>query len=563
MTANALVEALLQPAAYPERPTRVELRQTHISWVFLTDRFVYKVKKPVAFGFLDFTTLAARRFFCHEEVRLNRRLAPQVYLGVVEVKAEDGRIHIGGEGDIVDYAVHMRRLPEARMLPAMLAAGRVTPAMLQCLARLVAGFHAHAEAGPEVDQGGRLATVLANWQETFAQTRPYLDVPLPRELYERIRARVLAFCRTRASLFERRVAQGRIRDGHGDLRAEHICFTEPIAIFDGVEFNRRFRHSDVAADVAFLAMDLDALGFPELSQAFVQAYMASAGDPELAEVLDFYKCYRAFVRAKVECFRADDPNLSAAEQRAALVAARRYCQLAGRYAEALRRPWLLATCGLMGSGKSALAAALAQRLDLQVLSSDATRKQLAGLPPTAPAPDAYGDGLYSAAWTEATYARLFADAERLLAQGHSVLIDASFQRAQHRRQVQELAQRLGAEFCLLECWCPEAELQRRLQNRVARGKSVSDGRWELVAQQRRAFEPLFETPPSQHLRVDTTPPPEAVAAAVLQQLAQRGEVPWRASEGAGASSCVGGMLCDTRRSGGDAPPGEDDSRCRR
>jgi aminoglycoside phosphotransferase family enzyme/predicted kinase len=544
MTANALVEALLQPAAYPDRPSQVELRQTHISWVFLTDRFVYKIKKPVAFGFLDFTTLAARRFFCHEEVRLNRRLAPQVYLGVVDVKAEDGRIHLGGEGDTVDYAVHMRRLPEERMLPTLLAAGRVTPAMLQRLARLVAEFHARADSGPEVDQGGTLATVLANWQENFAQTRPYLDVPLPRELYERIRARVLAFCRTRASLFERRLAQGRIRDGHGDLRAEHICFTEPIAIFDCVEFNRRFRHGDVAADVAFLAMDLDALGFPELSQAFVQAYMASAGDPELPEVLDFYKCYRAFVRAKVECFRADDPSLAAAEHRAALAAARRFCQLAGRYAEALRRPWLLATCGVMGSGKSALAAALAQRLDLQVLSSDVTRKQLAGLPPTAPALNAYGEGLYSAAWTEATYARLFADAERPLAQGCSVLIDASFQRASHRRQALALAGRLGAEFCLLECWCSEEELRRRLQSRVAQGENVSDGRWELVAQQRRAFEPLFETPPSQHLRVDTTPPPAHVAAEVIRQLARRAELPWRSGDAAGPAKRADGTISD-------------------
>jgi aminoglycoside phosphotransferase family enzyme/predicted kinase len=515
-----VVHALSKPDAYPERPARVCVRQTHISWLFFTDRFVYKVKKPVNFGFLDFTTLEARRFFCEEEARLNERLAPGVYLGVVPIKARDCAIHLGGSGGTVEYALQMRRLPEELMLPAQLAAGKVTPETMRRLAGVLAEFHARADTGAEVDQAGSLATILGNWQENFAQTSPYVDFPLKRATWERIRAQVATFCRVRARLFQQRLAEGRIRDGHGDLRAEHICLTDPIVIFDCIEFNQRFRHGDVAADIAFLAMDLEAQGFPDLAQAFVRAYVECSGDHRLPEILDFYKSYRAVVRAKVECFRLDDPSVSQGEKRAAVKAAQRYWQLAARYAEALRRPWLLLTCGLMGTGKSVLAEALAKRLDLVLLSSDATRKQLAGMPPTAHAYTGYGEGLYTPKHTEATYADLCQRAECALLGKRSVVVDASFQRARHRLQAREIAECTGAEFCILECWCPEEEIRQRLEVRTAHGEAVSDGRWELLAQQRRAFEPLFEIPPQQHLRIDTTRSPEVVVDEVVARLKQ-------------------------------------------
>jgi uncharacterized protein len=525
MQSTELVQALSRPDAYPDRPVEVEFRQTHISWLFFTQHFVYKVKKPVDFGFLNFTTLDARRHFCEEEARLNRRLAQDVYVGVLEVKVANGHIRLGGPGETIDYALQMRRLPEDRMLPALLRSGAVSTETMGRLAHLLAVFHRQAATGGEINQDGTIAVILKNWEENFAQTQAYLDFPLRRDIYEKIRALVLAFCHARERLFDQRIAAGRIRDGHGDLRAEHICLTEPIAIFDCIEFNHRFRYGDVAADVAFLAMDLDERGFVELSQAFVQAYVECSGDQGLLSVLDFYKCYRAFVRAKVECFRLDDPTESPTDKRRAAHAAYRYCRLAARYAAALRRPWLLLCCGLMGSGKSVLAEALAQRLDLEVLSSDVLRKELVGLQPTPPAHAAYGEGLYTTERTEATYAHLFQRAESLLTGGHSVLLDASFQRSHHRTQAMQLAARLGAEFRLLECWCPEDELRRRLEARVALGGAVSDGRWELIAQQRQAFEPLFDIPPWQHHRVDTTGAVEAVADAVVSWLTHRAPPP--------------------------------------
>jgi aminoglycoside phosphotransferase family enzyme/predicted kinase len=520
MQSTEMIQALCRPEAYPDHPTTVSMRQTHISWLFFTEDFVYKVKKAVNFGFLDFTSLEARRFFCEEEARLNRRLAPGVYLGVLAITEADGRIRLNGSGKVVDYALQMRRLPEDRMLPTLLDAGVVTPQIMRRLAQLLATFHAGADTGPEIDSGGTVDTIRGNWEENFTQTRPYLDWPLGREAYEVIRCRVLDFCHTRGALFAQRIASGRIRDGHGDLRAEHICLIDPPVIFDCIEFNRRFRHGDVAADVAFLAMDLDERGFAELSRVFVRAYVESSGDPGVLDVLDFYRCYRAFVRAKVECFRLDDPAVSAGDKRRAARATARYCRLAARYAEALRRPWLLLCCGLMGSGKSALAEALAPRLSLEVLGSDVTRKELAGVRPTTAARTAYGEGLYTPEWTDATYAYLFAQAEQMLAEGRSVLLDASFQRASHRRQALQLAASVGAECCVLECWCPEEELSRRLQRRAAQGGSVSDGRVELLAQQRASFEPLFDVPPSQHLRVDTSPPLTEVVENVVGALAR-------------------------------------------
>ena len=518
MESTDVVKALSRPEAYPDHPAEVSMQQTHISWLFFTRNFVYKVKKPVNFGFLDFTSLEARRHFCEEEARLNRRLAPDVYLGVRTVTAADGKIRLGGPGDVIDYALQMRRLPEDRMLPALLAAGEVTSDTMCQLAALLAAFHAKAEVGPAINQDGTVDVILGNWEENFTQVRPYLDWPLAREASDEIRRRVLAFCRTRASLFERRIAAGRIRDGHGDLRAEHICVTDPVVIFDCIEFNHRFRHGDVAADVAFLAMDLEERGFPDLARTFVRAYGAYAEDAELPSVLDFYQCYRAFVRAKVACFQLDDPTVPAAEKRQAARAAARYLELAASYATRLRRPWLLLCCGLMGSGKSVLAGALAERAGLHVLSSDVIRKASAGVRPTTPIHMMYGEGLYAPERTETAYRQMFEQAESLLAGEHSVVLDASFIRQRHRLQARQLAARVGAEFCVVECWCPEEELRRRLEARVARGDSVSDGRWELLDRQRQAFEPLFDVSPAHHLKVDTTQVSDLVVEAVLRQV---------------------------------------------
>ncbi|MBI3954308.1 MAG: AAA family ATPase [Chloroflexi bacterium] len=516
---SPLVAALLDPSAYPEPTSRVELVQTHISWVFLTDRHAYKVKRPVDLGFADFTTSERRRHFCEEEVRLNRRLAPQMYLGVVPITQDSGgRIAIGGVGETVDYAVSMARLPADRMLDVLLRRGLVTAPTMERIADKVADFHAAAETGGRVDEiGGSLETIRFNTEENFQQTGPLIGRTISREQYDAIATYTRRFIAERAPLLAERVRQGRIRDCHGDLHAGNICVEDGLYIYDCIEFNERFRFGDVASEVAFLAMDLDARGRPGLGRAFVRRYLAQTGDTGLEALLPFYQCYRAYVRGKVAGFRLADAGLPAAERAQITRDAQSYFRLAHRYARGPDRPLrLIFTVGLVGTGKSTVAEAVAERLDAAVVGSDALRKELAGLEPTERHFEPWGQGLYSPEMTERTYAALLGRAREHLESGRSVVLDASYRKAAWREGPRRLAQELGAQLWALEVVCPRALVVQRLERRLAAGPSVSDGRPEILASQEQDFDPLEQGWP--HLVVDTARPIEDNVQAALARL---------------------------------------------
>ncbi len=326
-----MVEALLDPKAYPEAPGQIELVQTQMSFVFMTDEYVYKVKKPVDLGYLDYTTLDKRHFYCQREVELNRRLCPDGYLGVVPIARGKGEIHIGGQGEVIEYAVKMRCLPREAMMDALLASNRVSPEMVARVAQRLVEFHQEAETNASINTFGDLDTITRNTDENFTQTGEYLGNTISRERYQHIKDYTDRLLKKNASLFHKRVADGRIRDCHGDLHAAHICFTNGICIYDCIEFNDRFRYCDVASEVAFLAMDLDHYGRTDLSDGFVGAYVDISQDRELLEILDFYKCYRAYVRGKVEGFKLDDPYISGEEKARVLAIARSYFELAESY----------------------------------------------------------------------------------------------------------------------------------------------------------------------------------------------------------------------------------------
>lgn len=328
MALPEMVQALLDPKAYPEATSGIELVQTQMSFVFLTDDYVYKMKKPVDLGYLDYTTLDKRQFYCQREVELNRRLCPDAYLGVVQITRDKGDISIGGRGEVMEYAVKMRRLPREAMLDKLLADNQVSPQMIARVAQRIAGFHQQAEV---VSGFGDLDTITRNTEENFTQTIKYIGNTISQERYRRIKAYTNGFTAENASLFRKRVADGRIRDCHGDLHAAHICFTDSICIYDCIEFNDRFRYCDVAAEVSFLAMDLDRYGRADLSQDFVNAYVDKSQDKELLKLLDFYKGYFACVRGKVESFKLDDPYISGEEKARTLEVARRYFELAESY----------------------------------------------------------------------------------------------------------------------------------------------------------------------------------------------------------------------------------------
>ena len=326
-----LVQALLDPGAYPDTPQNIELVQTQMSFVFLTDNYVYKVKKPVNLGYLDYTTLEKRQLYCQREVELNRRLCPDIYLGVVPITRDKGNILVEGQGKAMEYAVKMRRLPQEAMMDVLLADNQVSPQMVTSLAQRLAAFHQTAETNANISAFGNLDTITENTEENFTQTEKYIGNTISQDTYQHIKAYTDSFIKQNASLFHKRTESGRIRDCHGDLHAAHICFNNGIFIYDCIEFNDRFRYCDVASEVAFLAMDLDHYGRAELSRLFVNSYVAQSGDNELFKLLSFYKCYRAYVRGKVESFKFDDPYISVEEKTKVLAIAKSYFDLAESY----------------------------------------------------------------------------------------------------------------------------------------------------------------------------------------------------------------------------------------
>lgn len=329
-----IVEALMKRETYDEKTDRIELCQTHISFIFLANKLVYKVKKAVDFGFLDFSTLEKRRFFCEKELILNRRLCPDMYLEVVPINRAE-TIRIKGEGETVEYAVKMKRLPQDRIMTQLLDEGKVDEKLIDNIAKIIADFHAKAETNAKISEFGSLAAIGVNWKENFDQTEEYVEKTLPAKDFKQICERIETFMHSNEPLFEKRIADGKIRDCHGDIHSGNIFVTDKIYIFDAIEFNERFRYADVASDVAFLAMDLEFRRRPDLSAFFVKNYLRYSGDEEAAELLPFYKCYRAYVRGKVVGFRLNDPNIGVKEKRVALKEAKAYFKLAVQYAKAL------------------------------------------------------------------------------------------------------------------------------------------------------------------------------------------------------------------------------------
>jgi len=328
----SLQKELLNPGIYPDHPKEVGFFETHISLLFFTGNHVYKVKKPVDFGFLDFTSLEKRKYFCEQEVTLNRRLSPKIYLGVVKITQDGKWIFLDGRGEVVEYAVKMKQIPEELLMDKLLEKGQVTPKMIEAVSEKLARFYSTAETSDFIKSFAKPERIKQDTDENFEQTEKYIAVTISKDVYLEIQNRTNDFFRNQAEILHQRIAADRIRDCHGDLRLEHIFWGDEISIFDCIEFNERFRYTDITADIAFLAMDLDYHGREDLSEHLIQTYIQKSGDQDLMKVLNFYKCYRAYVRGKVESFRLDDPNIPDGEKRGALQRAKKYFNLSYRYA---------------------------------------------------------------------------------------------------------------------------------------------------------------------------------------------------------------------------------------
>lgn len=484
-----------------------EVRQTHISLVFLAQDRVYKVKKNVDLGFLNYSTLEKRQQFCELEVELNRRLAPDVYFGVVPITRDAfGRHHIGGTDEEVEYAVEMKRLDDRNSAEARLSAGQLTSAEIDRIAQRLVEFHAAARCDAETAKYGTPEVIEGNVRENFEQTRDSAPNVLDVRELDAIERWQLGFIAERKQLFAQRIERGRVRDGHGDLRLEHCYLSETgVEIIDCIEFNERFRYGDVCADLAFLAMDLNWHERHDLSEVLLASYARASGDYDLYSVVDFYQSYRAYVRGKVSSILEKQARTEDERTRAAALARQYYLLAEACMREPLDRPQLIAVGGMIASGKSTVAERIGELTHAPVIQTDRVRKSHAGVQPLTALKDAAFDGNYAPAQTEAVYAELLRCADVVLASGRSVVLDASFRSRVQRRVARTLAAKHRVAFTFVETRAPDDVLRARLAER-AKSPSLSDGRIEVFDAFRARYEPVEELPAFEHVRIDTSRP---------------------------------------------------------
>ena len=516
LDSRAVVEFLSRPEIYPDRPSHVQRVETHISWVFLTDRFAYKLKKTVRFDFLDFSTPERRRAACEQEVRINQRLAPDVYLGVVPLTTDRReRLCLGNGGTVVDWLVQMRRLPAEQALDRRIADGRITPEEVAELSDRLIDFYQHLpplDTRTDVYIRSIETHVAANRRELL-QSEHGLDAPL----IKRVHTAQLRLLRLAPELLATRVCDGRIVEGHGDLRPEHIYFRPSPVVIDGIEFNDEFRRLDVLDELSFLAMECAYLGAEWIGNQVVRDYCHAADDhpPEL--LLRFYESYRACVRAKVAALRARQVT-DAASRAALLASAARYLQLADRYVADSGPPLLIVVYGLSGTGKTVLADELAEQLGSDVLRTDALRRELWGDSSPAEQLVGFNEQRYSPENRERVYEEMLRRAERLLQAGVSVILDGTFLSAESRGRAFELALEHAAETLFVHCHCPPEVARQRVVDRAAAGGSLSEIRPEHLAEQQLAVEAESEIHELPTCEIDTTTSLPEMTQAVFARL---------------------------------------------
>ena len=503
-----LIEFLSKPTSYPHKTDKtIQVIQTQMSLVFLTGDYVYKLHKPVDLGYVDYTTLDKRHYFCEQEVKLNRRLSPDLYYGVLPITADqNGRLELDGKGQTVEYAVKMKTLPSDKMLDKLLASDSVTEDMMTLVAKKVSDFHKKAVFSDEIANVASLDTLSFNAEENFQQLSPYAGRVFSQKQLDRIIAFTRAFLKDKADLFNKRIRDNRIKDCHGDLHSQHICFTDPISIYDCIEFIDRFRYVDVAAEVSFLCMDLDHSGHADLSQAFFKAYLENSQDEEIRLLTDYYRCYYACVRAKVNCFQLDDPLVSDEAKEKCQSTAKAYIDLACAYTD--RKPRLFINYGTTGCGKSTLSRELSKHLGLVYLSSDITRKKLANVALDDHHFKEYNADLYSPEMTEATYNALYDNADKALKAGLSVILDAAFLKKAERDHAVSIAEKNGARYHILHYPTTEEETVANL-NKRANEKDASDGTYDIYLMQIRSLDPLTDDEIKNSIVIDHSIPLES------------------------------------------------------
>jgi uncharacterized protein len=509
-----LVKALLDPRAYPEAQ-HVEHLETHISHVFLTGRYAYKIKKPVDLGFLDFSTLAKRRHYCEEELRINRRVAPELYLAVVPVTGAAATPHVEGHGTPLEYAVKMRQFAQDGLLEHVLERGELTPALIDALATEVARFHTSIPGAPPEAACGSTASIVAPAAQNFEQLAPLLEQDEDREALDRLREWTHRQGEALAPQFAARRSAGFVRECHGDLHlANMVLIDEKVRLFDAIEFDPALRWIDVMSDVAFTVMDLAARGRDDLGARFLDAYLGHTGDYPGARVLRYYVVYRAVVRAKIAAMRGAQASVDGAQREHLVRKCRDHLRLARRVALSAR-PALIIHHGLSGSGKTWASQAILESIGAIRIRSDVERKRLHGLEASARTAAAVGSGIYSQEASQLTYGHLAQLAEDGLAGGFPVLVDATFLKRAQRQAFRALAERMRVPFRIASFVASCETMRARIASRAAAAADASEAGPQVLEAQLREHEPLGADEEKLSVRIDTErlPPHELAVLA--------------------------------------------------
>lgn len=481
-----LIQTMLQPAFYPH-PVKapIQLIQTHVSYVFLTGDYAYKVKKPVDFGFLNFSTLEARQHFCLEEIQMNRQNAPEIYLDVLPITQNNQQLALDGTGQAIEYVLKMREFPQDDLFISLFEQGKLTETHMEELGKIVAQFHAKAQTNDYIKSFGEVAQVRQAIDENYQQTEQYIGTAQTQQQFDETKQFTDTFFEQQQDIFQTRIENNKIRECHGDLHLRNIClWNNKIQLFDRIEFNEPFRFVDVMYDVAFAVMDLEARGRKELGNAFLNTYIEQTGDWEGLQVLPLYLSRQAYVRAKVTSFLLNDPAVPEDAKKAAMATAADYYKLAWNYTQQ-RQGKLILMSGLSGSGKTTVARHLARKLGAIHLRSDAVRKHLAGIGLT----EKGGAELYTPEMNQKTYDRLLDLGIKLASFGWTVILDAKYDREAARQNAIATSKQHQLPLEIIYCSAPEQILRDRLN---ARNNDISDATADLLTQQIASSEPFTE-----------------------------------------------------------------------
>ena len=498
-TLPPLIQQMLEPDFYPHPVQEpIELLQTHISFILLTGEYAYKIKKIVDFGFLDYSTLEKRRYFCEQELRMNQQQAPDLYLEVLPIIEIGDRFQFGEQEDSgIEYALKMRQFPEENLLINLFTQDQLTTKEMEELGKVVAQFHQNCPTNHDILKWGEIAQIRHSIDGNYQKTQKYIGCCQTQEQYEQTKQYTDSFFETYEAVFQSRIDHHWIRECHGDLHLKNIClYQNQILLFDRIEFNEEFRFVDVMYDVAFVVMDLEGRGRADLGNRFLNTYIEQMGDWEGLQLLPFYLTRQAYVRAKVNSLILDDPAVSEEQKEIAKQEAIQYYKLAWQYT---RRSsgGIVMMSGLSGSGKSTTARKLSKRLNAIHIRSDAVRKHLAHVPLYEPG----GEEIYTLEMTEKTYQRLLELGLLLAKQGFWVILDAKYDQQEQRGKVIETCNSYQLPLQIIECTAPMDILQERLQHRQG---DIADATADLLTSQRAKAQPFTDDEKNYLTTIDTT-----------------------------------------------------------